>query len=141
MVNVPLRRMGPPFGASTQMRIAASSVRPRRYTKDDDRRARAQIAHRALADAGPAEVHLVGLRQFVVWAAALGGLATLCLHSSRCPWCSLPYILVQPTLRYRYMNLDPSDFLRARWRVPAHRPYRANVPGKAKRSARRNSSQ
>jgi hypothetical protein len=61
----------------------------------------------------PAEVHLVGLRQLVVWAAALGGLATLLVMAPReRPYayilvavlsCALPYIVVQPLLRYRYM--------------------------------------
>jgi hypothetical protein len=61
----------------------------------------------------PALVRLVGLRQFVVWATALGGLATLFVRAPRQrPYayiliavlgCSLPYILVQPMLRYRYM--------------------------------------
>lgn len=58
-------------------------------------------------------VHLLGLRQLVLWAAALGGLATLFVMAPRQrPYayilvavlgCSLPYIVVQPMLRYRYM--------------------------------------
>ena len=57
--------------------------------------------------------HLIALRQLVVWAAALGGLATLFVMAPRRrPYayilvallgCSLPYIVVQPILRYRYM--------------------------------------
>jgi hypothetical protein len=56
--------------------------------------------------------HLIGLRQLAVWAAALGGLATLFVMAPRQrPYayilvavlgCSLPYIVVQPILRYRY---------------------------------------
>jgi hypothetical protein len=55
----------------------------------------------------------LGWRQVVLWAAALGGLLTLFVMALRQrPYayilvavlgCSLPYILVQPTLRYRYM--------------------------------------
>ena len=61
----------------------------------------------------PVPAHLIGSRQLVTWAAALGGLATLFVMA---PWqrpyayilvailgCSAPYIVVQPTLRYRYM--------------------------------------
>ena len=57
-------------------------------------------------------VHLVGLRQLILWAGALGGLVTLLVMAPcRRPYayilvavlaCSLPYVLVQPTLRYRY---------------------------------------
>ena len=84
-----------------------------------------------------AVVHLAGLRQLVVWAAASGGLATLFVMAPcRRPYayilvavlgCSLPYILVQPTLRYRYMistllifcALDGAFQLAARLRVNA----------------------
>jgi hypothetical protein len=91
----------------------------------------------------PAKVHLAGLRQFVVWATALGGLATLFVMA---PWrrpyayvlvavlgCSLPYILVQPTLRYRYMISTLLIFcaLDGAFRLIAH--IRANVPDKAER--------
>jgi hypothetical protein len=58
-------------------------------------------------------VHLLDLRQLVIWAATLGGLATLLVMAPRHrPYayilvavlgCSLPYIMVQPILRYRYM--------------------------------------
>ncbi len=61
----------------------------------------------------PARVHLLALRQLLVWAAALGGLATLFVMAPRqrsyayillaILGCSAPYIVVQPTLRYRYM--------------------------------------
>jgi hypothetical protein len=91
----------------------------------------------------PSEVHLAGLRQLVVWAAALGGLATLLVMA---PWqrpyayilvailgCSLPYILVQPTLRYRYMISTLLIFcaLDGAFRLIAH--IRASVLGKAER--------
>jgi hypothetical protein len=86
---------------------------------------------------------LIGLRQLVVWAAALGGLATLVMMA---PWrrpyayilvavlaCSLPYILVQPVLRYRYMISTVLIFcaLDGAFRLIAY--IRANVPGKAQR--------
>jgi hypothetical protein len=89
----------------------------------------------------PAEVHLAGLRQLVVWAAALGGLATLFVMAPRQrPYayilaavlgCSLIYIVVQPTLRYRYMISTLLIFcaLDGAFRLIAH--IRANVPGKA----------
>ena len=58
-------------------------------------------------------VHLIGLRQSVIWASTLGGLATLVMMARRRrPYgyiliavlgCSLIYILVQPIPRYRYM--------------------------------------
>jgi hypothetical protein len=88
-------------------------------------------------------VHLIGLRQLVVWAAALGGLATLFVMAPRQrPYayvlvavlgCSLPYILVQPTLRYRYMISTVLIFcaLDGAFRLIAH--IRANVPDKAER--------
>jgi hypothetical protein len=93
----------------------------------------------------PAEVHLVGLRQLIVWATALGGLATLFVMA---PWqrpyayilvavlgCSLPYILVQPTLRYRYMISTLLIFcaLDGAFRLIAH--IRASIPGDASGSA------
>jgi hypothetical protein len=87
-----------------------------------------------------ASVHLIGLRQFVLSASALGGLVTLLVMASRRrPYayilvavlaCSLPYIVVQPTLRYRYpistllifCALDGSfrlfTYLRARRDIP-----------------------
>jgi hypothetical protein len=86
---------------------------------------------------------LVNLRQLVVWAAALGGLATLFVMAPRQrPYayilvavlgCSLIYILVQPVLRYRYMISTVLIFcaLDGAFRLIAH--IRANVPGKAER--------
>ena len=86
-------------------------------------------------------VHLIGLRQFVIWATALGGLATLLtMAPRRRPYayilvavlgCSLPYIVVQPTLRYRYMISSILIFcaLDGAFRLIAH--IRPNVPGKA----------
>jgi hypothetical protein len=91
----------------------------------------------------PAQVHLAGLRQLVVWATALGGLGTLLVMAPRRrPYayilvavlgCSLPYILVQPTLRYRYMISTLLIFcaLDGAFRLIAH--IRANVPGKGER--------
>jgi hypothetical protein len=91
----------------------------------------------------PALVHLAGLRQLVVWAAALGGLATLFVMAPRQrPYayilaavlgCSLIYILVQPVLRYRYMISTVLIFcaLDGAFRLIAH--IRANVPGNAER--------
>ena len=89
----------------------------------------------------PVPAHLIGLRQLIVWAAALGGLATLFVMAPRQrPYayilvavlsCSLPYIVVQPTLRYRYMISTVLIFcaLDGAFRLIAH--IRANVPGKA----------
>jgi hypothetical protein len=89
----------------------------------------------------PAHVHLAGLRQFVAWASALGGLATLFVMAPRRrPYAyilvavlgsSLIYTLVQPTLRYRYMVSTILIFfaLDGAFRLIAH--IRANVPGKA----------
>jgi hypothetical protein len=58
-------------------------------------------------------IRLIGLRQAMVWAAVLGGLTTLiALAPKRRAYayilvavvaCSLPYVLVQPILRYRYL--------------------------------------
>jgi hypothetical protein len=81
-----------------------------------------------------------GLRQFIVWLAALGGLATLvAMAPFRRPYayilvailaCSLPYVLTHPDLRYRYpistllifCALDGSfrlfTYLRARRDIP-----------------------
>ncbi len=90
-----------------------------------------------------ASVHLIGLRQFVLSAAALGGLLTLLVMAPRRrPYayilvavlaCSLPYIVVQPTLRYRYTVSTLLIFcaLDGAFRCIAH--IRANVPGKAER--------
>jgi hypothetical protein len=84
---------------------------------------------------------LIGLRQLVIWAAALGGLATLFVMAPRqrsyayilvaILSCSLPYLLVQPTLRYRYMISTLLIFcaLDGGFRLIAH--IRANIPGKA----------
>jgi hypothetical protein len=92
----------------------------------------------------PALVHLIGLRQLIVWAAALGGLVTLFVMASRQrPYayilvavlgCSLPFIVVQPLLRYRYMISTLLIFcaLDGAFRLIAH--IRANVPGKAERA-------
>jgi hypothetical protein len=86
----------------------------------------------------------VGLRQVIVWVMALGGLATLVIMAPRQrPYayilvavlgCSLPYILVQPVLRYRYMISTLLIFcaLDGAFRLIAH--IRANVPGKAQRN-------
>jgi hypothetical protein len=86
-------------------------------------------------------VHMIGLRQLVIWASALGGLATL---FAMAPWrrpyayilvavlgCSLPYILVQPIPRYRYMISTLLIFcaLDGAFRLIAH--IRTNIPGKA----------
>jgi hypothetical protein len=75
----------------------------------------------------------------------LGGLATLFVMA---PWqrpyayilvavlgCSLPYILVQPTLRYRYMISTLLIFcaLDGAFRLIAH--IRASIPGDASGSA------
>lgn len=85
---------------------------------------------------------LVGLRQLVVWAAALGGLATLVMMA---PWqrpyayilvavlgCSLIYIVVQPVLRYRYMISTVLIFcaLDGAFRLIAH--IRANISGQSR---------
>ena len=86
-------------------------------------------------------VHLIGLRQSVIWASTLGGLATLvAMATRRRPYayilvailgCSLPYMLVQPIPRYRYMISTILIFcaLDGAFRLIAH--IRANVPGKA----------
>ena len=86
-------------------------------------------------------VHLIGLRQSVIWAASLGGLATL---FAMAPWrrpyayilvavlgCALPYMLVQPIPRYRYMISTILLFcaLDGAFRLIAH--IRENVRGKA----------
>ena len=88
-------------------------------------------------------VHLVGLRQLILWAGALGGLVTLLVMAPcRRPYayilvavlaCSLPYVLVQPTLRYRYTVSSLLIFcaLDGAFRGLAY--IRGNVPSRAAR--------
>jgi hypothetical protein len=88
-------------------------------------------------------VHLIGLRQLVVWVTALGGLATLFVMAPRQrPYayilvavlgCSLPYIVVEPMLRYRYMISTLLIFcaLDGAFRLIAW--VRARVPGNKER--------
>jgi hypothetical protein len=88
-------------------------------------------------------VHLIGLRQLVVWTTTLGGLATLFVMAPRQrPYayilvavlgCSPPYILVEPMLRYRYMISTLLIFcaLDGAFRLVAW--VRASVPGNKER--------
>jgi hypothetical protein len=84
----------------------------------------------------PVPAHLIGLRQLVVWAAALGGLVTLFVMAPRQrPYgyilvavlgCSLPYVAVQAaSLRYRYMISTLLIFcaLDGAFRLIAHRHF------------------
>lgn len=91
--------------------------------------------------------HQIGLRQLVVWAAALGGLATLFVMAPRQrPYayilvavlgCSLVYTVVQPWLRYRYMISTLLIFCAfdGAFRLAAWMRSDTGQRGRAKRSA------